>query len=97
MRNAFENVSNKTKTTWLICISSKGEHICAELKSNGLNALNIHWDEISSQPNNIEKLLIALDNLLQKPTNLESSSFIYSESSAHNSKCNKFIIYAWIL
>jgi len=89
--NAFEDLPKKTKTTWLICISSKGEHICAELKSKGLNALNILWDKNSTQINDIEKLLIALDNILQKSSSIESSSFICSESSANKLECNTFV------
>lgn len=76
--------------TSFICISSRGEYICAELKSIGLSAINISWDGLSTQPNKTEKLLISLDTLLQKTNTTESSSFICTEPGANKSECNIF-------
>lgn len=87
LRFAFEHHANKTTDTSFVCISSKGEHICDELKSIGLSAINIFWDGLSTQSKKIEKLLISLDTLLRKSKTIESSSFICSEPSANKSEC----------
>lgn len=89
LRYAFEKLSNKTKTTSFICLMSKGEPICAELKSNGLNALNISYNGFSSQLGNIPKLLPFLDKILQKSNSAVTSSFVCSDANSNKLECNK--------
>ncbi|CAH1725990.1 unnamed protein product [Aphis gossypii] len=79
LRHAFEKHTNRTSTTPFVCLLSNGSSICAELKSIGLNALNISWDGTSSKPTNTSKILPSLDVLLQKSHTAESSSFVCSE------------------
>lgn len=74
--------------TSFICISSKGEHICNELKSIGLNALNISWDGMSSNPKSTSKILPLLDLLLQKSNSFKSSSIVCSEKGENITQCN---------
>lgn len=91
LRYSFEKYKNKTVITSFICISSKGEHICNELKSTGLNALNISCNGISSQPKGIAKILSSLDLLLQTSNIvLSSSSFVFSEKGSNIPQCNVF-------
>lgn len=88
LRSAFEGCSNKIKMTSFVCIQSKGEHICGDLKSIGLNAVNISWDGMVTQPKNIAKLLMSLDTLLRNSNTIGSSSFVCSEQDANKSNCN---------
>ncbi|KAF0755952.1 fatty acid synthase-like isoform X1 [Aphis craccivora] len=81
LRYCFEEHKNKITATPFICILSKAEHICAELKSKGFNSLNISWDGQSSEPKNTGTVLPSLDFLLQSSNTLESSSFICSEEN----------------
>jgi len=74
--------------TPFICILSKADHICAELKSIGFNALNISWDGMSSEPKKTETILASLDFLLQNSNTSESYSFICSKENNNTSKCN---------
>lgn len=91
LRLAFENYSKKTIATSFVCISSRGEHICNELKSNGLNAVNISWKGTSSQPKDTRYILPVLDAILLKSHNIESSTFVFSDPDIDKSKCNYFI------
>lgn len=75
-----------------ICISSKGERICNELKSIGLNALNIFWDGMPSNTKDILKLLPSLDILLQQSNSIRPSSVVCSEKGENITQCNKLII-----
>lgn len=90
LRYGFEESINKTKSTPFVCITSSAEHACAELKSIGFNALNVTWDEMSSPSNNISKILLSLDQLLQKSKDTESFSYICSDSGTEKSKCNTY-------
>lgn len=72
-----------------ICISSKGERICNELKSIGLNALNISWDGMPSNTNSTLKILPSLDLLLQKSNSNRPSSVVCTEKGENITKCNK--------
>lgn len=90
MGYAFKEHPNKTEMSSFVCISSKGERICAKLKSVGLSAINISWDGLSTRPKKTEQLLISLDTLLQETNTTESSSFICTEPGANKSECNIF-------
>ncbi|VVC44020.1 Acyl transferase/acyl hydrolase/lysophospholipase,Acyl transferase,Malonyl-CoA [Cinara cedri] len=80
LQYAVNKLSNKSTTTSFVCISSKGEHACASLKSIGLNALNMRWDKISKSNKNVSNILLpALDKLLQYPNADETFSFVLSE------------------
>lgn len=92
LRHAFEKHANRTSTTSFVCLLSNGSSICAELKSIGLNALNISWDGTSLKPTNISKILPSLDVLLQKSYTAESSSFVCSEYGSLKSESNIFIL-----
>ncbi|XP_060835401.1 fatty acid synthase-like [Rhopalosiphum padi] len=81
LRYCFEEHKNKIISTPFMCIQSKTEHICSELKSKGFNALNISWDGRSSEPKNTGTLLHSLDFLLRNSNNSESSSYICSEEN----------------
>uniref|UniRef100_A0A2H8TDM0 Fatty acid synthase n=1 Tax=Melanaphis sacchari TaxID=742174 RepID=A0A2H8TDM0_9HEMI len=81
LRYCFEEHKNKITATPFICILSKAEHICAELKSKGFNALNISWDGQSLESKNTGTLLPSLDFLLQNSNTSESSSFICTEEN----------------
>lgn len=83
---AFEETSNKTIATSFLSISSIGEHVCSKLKSVGFNALNVQWVGTSSQSNNVFKMLPALDTLIQKSNDTESSSFVCYEKDATEMK-----------
>lgn len=90
VRYAFEDQTSKTVATPFVCISSKGENNCAELKSLGFNALNVSWDGKSSKQNHTSNLLLSLDTLLQKSCTTGSSSFVCSEQDAQKSTCKFF-------
>lgn len=89
LRYAYENLSNKIKTTSFVCISSEGEPICAELKSNSQNALNISWSGLPSKLGTTAKTLPFLDKLLQKSNSIETSSFVFSDAELNKLECNK--------
>ncbi|XP_029343545.1 fatty acid synthase [Acyrthosiphon pisum] len=84
----FDKMTLRVKyaATPFICILSKAEHICAELKSIGFNALNISWDGLSTEPKNTETILASLDFLLQNSNTSESYSFICSKENNNTSK-----------
>ncbi|XP_016657076.1 fatty acid synthase isoform X4 [Acyrthosiphon pisum] len=86
LRYSFEKLKSKIAATPFICILSKAEHICAELKSIGFNALNISWDGPSTEPKNTETILASLDFLLQNSNTSESYSFICSKENNNTSK-----------
>ncbi|CAI6347084.1 unnamed protein product [Macrosiphum euphorbiae] len=86
LRYSFEELKNKIAATPFICILSKAEHTCAELKSIGFNALNISWDGMSSESKNTETILASLDFLLQNSNTSESYSFICSKENNQTSK-----------
>ncbi|XP_026822789.1 fatty acid synthase-like, partial [Rhopalosiphum maidis] len=86
LRYAFEKHTNRTLTSSFVCLLSNGNSICSELKSIGLNALNISWDGMSSQMTNTSKILPSLDILLQKSYTAESSSFVCSEHGSFKSE-----------
>lgn len=88
LRHSFERYENKTVTTSFICILSKGEHICNELKSTGISALNISWDGLPSKSKSITKILSSFDLLLQTSNTVSSSSFLYSEKDSNIPHCN---------
>lgn len=86
--------------TSFICIASKGEHICNELKTIGVKALNISWDEKSLQPNGTAKILSSLDLFLQKSNTVGSSSIVCSEKYDYKFQSNffHFLFYGyWLL
>jgi len=88
LRYSFEENINKSKTTSFVCILSKGEDICAELQSLGINALNISWNGGPSQQKKIPKILCSLDILLQQSKSTGSSAFVCSESASHKLECS---------
>jgi len=87
MRYAFEENKKKTNMTSFVCVSSNGELSCADLKSIGLNALNISWDENLSQQPKISKILCTLDIVMYTLKNKNSSSFVCSEKGTDKSEC----------
>lgn len=92
LQYAFEKYANKTSSLSFICILSKGERICSELKSIGLNAFNISWDGKTPQTNVIPKLLFSLDLLLQKGNSKEFATYICSESTSYKPKGNIVLV-----
>lgn len=88
LRYSFEEYKNRTLMTSFICIASKGKHICNELKSIGVRALDISLDGPTLQPKSIEKIMSSLDTLLQKLNTFGSSSFICSEKNDNIFQCN---------
>lgn len=93
IRYSFELCKNKSVTTSFICISSKGEHICNELKLLGVKALNISWDDKSLRPNGTTNILSSLDMFLQKTNTEGSSSIICSEKNDYKFQSNFFCFY----
>lgn len=90
LRYSFEQRKNKMISTPFICILSKAENICAELKSIGFNALNITWDGLSSELKNSDLILSSLDYLLKNSNSSESYSFICSKINNNIINCNYF-------
>jgi len=74
--------------TSFVCISSNGEIVCADLKSVGLRAINISWDETSPVPINVSRIMFSLDTIFQNSNTKNSSSYIWSEEDYNKSECN---------
>lgn len=92
LRYAFEECNDKAATTSFVCMSSRGEKVCSELKSMGFNALNVSWDGTLSQSKNTAKILPSLDTLLQKSHTTESCSFVCSEKKNTSSESNYMLL-----
>ncbi|XP_050524470.1 fatty acid synthase-like isoform X2 [Daktulosphaira vitifoliae] len=90
----FENLSKKSDLTPFICIACKCENLCADLKSKGLNVLNINWNTLNIK-NNRFKLMMLLDSLLIKPDELNSCTYELTVDNAKNSyqKTNHLLTY----
>ncbi|XP_050542024.1 fatty acid synthase-like isoform X2 [Daktulosphaira vitifoliae] len=74
---SFEKL-NKLKSTLFVCISCNSKSICENLKSIGINVINISSDKVSNQHINTKMILKTLDSLLINSEKIISSIFICS-------------------